>query len=201
MRGLEVKVEPIELAMRTDLARGLQQLIVKLHDRMELGAPIRMYIAGGMACHLYTAARVTTDVDAEFSKRIILPQDLVVETADGNMLYLDTNYNSAFALMHEDYLTDTLKVPLGTDLIEVFLLSPIDLIVSKIARFNGPDESDIAELIRTFKISASAIQERSEQALQGYVGNAKHLQMNLRDVLTLARRLADPADPQPAPLS
>lgn len=181
-------VEPIEFATKTDLALGLQQLIVDLQERTKLREPIRMYIAGGMAFHLYTAGRVTTDVDAEFSKKIILPSNLLVETSDGNMLYLDTNYNSSFALMHEDYLLDAVKVPLGTDLIEVFVLSPVDLIVSKIARFNGPDVSDIAEIIRTFGITASAIEERAEHALQGYVGNADYLRMNLRDVLKLARR-------------
>ncbi|PWF46078.1 DUF6036 family nucleotidyltransferase [Massilia glaciei] len=179
-------VKPIEFATETGLARGLQQLIVDLQERTKLRVPIRMYIAGGMAVHLYTGGRVTTDVDAEFSKKIILPLDLLVETSDGNMLYLDTNYNSSFALLHEDYLVDALKVPLGTDLIEVFVLNPVDLIVSKIARFGGPDASDIAAMIRTFGITANAIEDRAEHALRGYVGNADYLRMNLRDVLKLA---------------
>ncbi len=182
-------VEPIKFATHTDLALGLQQLIVDLQERTQLREPIRMYIAGGMAFHLYTAARVTTDVDAEFSKKILLPSNLLVETSEGNMLYLDTNYNSSFALMHEDYLLDAVKVPLGTDLIEVFILNPVDLILSKIARFSGPDVSDIAEIIRTFGIAANIIETRAEQALQGYVGNTDYLRMNLRDVLKLARRL------------
>jgi hypothetical protein len=32
-----------------------------------------------MAAHLYTASRVTADVDAEFGARIFLPNDLMVE--------------------------------------------------------------------------------------------------------------------------
>lgn len=184
-------VEPIEFATHTDLASGLQQLVTSIQERTKLRVPIKMYIAGGMAFHLYTASRVTTDVDAEFSKKILLPSNLIVETDGGNMLYLDTNYNSTFALMHEDYLLDAIKVPLGTDLIEVFVLSPIDLIISKIARFNGPDATDIAEIIRLFGITADAIEERAEHALQGYVGNEDYLRMNLRDVLKLARRRTD----------
>lgn len=184
-------VEPIKFATKTDLALGLQTLIVELQERTKLREPIRMYIAGGMAVHLYTAGRVTTDVDAEFSKRIILPSDLLVETSEGNMLYLDTNYNSSFALMHENYLLDAVAVPLGTDLIKVYVLNPVDLIVSKIARFNGPDLSDVTEIIQTFGITANAIEERAEHALKGYVGNADYLRMNLRDVLNLARRLTN----------
>jgi hypothetical protein len=114
-------VAPIAFATETPTARGLQRLIVNLQEQLQLREPLRMYIAGGMALHLYTAHRVTTDVDAEFSKKIILPQNLLVETDDGNMLYLDTNYNSSFALMHEDYLSDAIRAPMGTELIEVFV--------------------------------------------------------------------------------
>ncbi|WP_312164046.1 hypothetical protein [Massilia timonae] len=96
-------VKPIEFATHTDLANGLRSLIIELEQRTNLREPLTMLIAGGMAIHLYTAARTTTDVDAEFSKRILLPADLVVETKEGNMLYLDASYNSTFALMHEDY--------------------------------------------------------------------------------------------------
>lgn len=182
-------VGPIDFATRTDLAIGLRRLIEQLEQRTGLRDPIRMIIAGGMAVHLYTAARVTTDVDAEFSKRILLPSDLMVETGDGNMLYLDPNYNSSFVLMHEDYLDDAVPVPIGTDLVHVYVLSPIDLIVSKIARFSDPDRDDIANVIARFHIQAGDIERRAEEALGGYVGNTDYLRMNLRDVLATARQI------------
>lgn len=69
--------------------------------------------------------------------------------------------------------------------------------MSKIARFSGPDVSDIAEIIRTFGIAANTIQARAEQALQGYVGNTDYLRMNLRDVLKLALRLTGDEDMEP----
>ena len=147
-----------------------------------------MLIAGGMAIHLYTAARTTTDVDAEFSKRILLPADLVVETKEGNMLYLDASYNSTFALMHEDYQQDAVPVPIGTDMMKVYVLSPLDLIVSKIARLSDPDKEDIQNMIHRFHISAEEIEKRAEEALGGYVGNTDYLRMNLREVLTMARQ-------------
>lgn len=179
-------VNQVQLVTDTALAHALQRLIVDLHARLQLGAPIRMVIAGGMAVHLYTGGRVTTDVDAEFSKKIHLPPDLLVETSDGAMLYLDANYNSSFALMHEDYLVDAIKAPFGTDLIEVFVLNPIDLVVSKIARFSGPDAADIEALIHTFQLSAADISQRAEDALAGYVGNLDRLKGNLRVALQIA---------------
>lgn len=118
-------VASFEFATHTELAAGLRRLIEELEKRVGLRAPIKMFIAGGMAVHLYTAARVTTDVDAEFSKRILLPSDLVVETEGGNMLYLDPSYNSTFALMHEDYLDDAVPVPIGTQFVHAYVLSPL----------------------------------------------------------------------------
>jgi len=149
-----------------------------------------MFIAGGMATHLYTAYRGTTDVDAEFSKRILLPRDLAVETKEGKLLYLDATYNSTFSLMHEAYLDDAIRAPLGTEHIEVYVLSPVDLIVSKIARYNGPDPEDIENLITHFRITAQEIETRAEEALAAYVGNVDNLRMNLHEVLDKARKHA-----------
>jgi len=53
---------------RTALADGLRELFKQLEDRLALRDPLNVYLAGGMAVHLYTASRVSTDVDAEFAK-------------------------------------------------------------------------------------------------------------------------------------
>ncbi|MEO7497251.1 MAG: DUF6036 family nucleotidyltransferase [Massilia sp.] len=183
-------VEKIAFVTNSDLVNGLQELLNQLEKRTGLSEPIKMFIAGGMATHLYTQARVTADVDAEFSKRILLPNDLIVETKEGNMLYVDPTYNSTFSLMHEDYLEDAIRSPLGTEHIEVYVLSPVDLIVSKIARYQGPDPQDVESLIATFGISAEEIETRAEEALLNFVGNVDYLRMNLREVLEKARKLA-----------
>lgn len=156
-------VAPIEFATHTALADGLRQLIKEFERRTGLREPIKMLIAGGMATHLYTAERVTTDVDAEFSKRVLLPPDLIVETSDGNMLYIDPNYNSC-ALLHEDYLSDAVPVPIGSDLVHVYVLSPVDLIVSKIARFSGPDAGSAYQPVRSNSAPNTHLAATSETA-------------------------------------
>lgn len=186
-------VEPVAFATDTDLARGLQALLDRLEERAGLQEPVKMYIAGGMAVHLYTHARVTSDVDAEFSKRILLPRDLLVETEDGNMLYLDPTYNTTFSLTHEDYLADALKTPFATEHIEVYVLSPLDVIISKIARYSGPDVEDIENLITRFGIKVDDIETRAIEALACYVGNVDYLHINLSSVLDQARKVAGPA--------
>ncbi|WNH52195.1 DUF6036 family nucleotidyltransferase [Stenotrophomonas oahuensis] len=176
---------------RTALAEGLRELFKQLAGRLGLTSPVNVYLAGGMAVHLYTANRVTTDVDAEFGGRIYLPNDLMVEVSleDGTqqVVYLDTNYNSTFALMHEDYLDDSIPVDLGVEQFRVRVLSPVDLAVSKIARFAENDREDIVALVRRGLTNANEIEARANEALGGFIGGEAMLKLNLRDAVQLAR--------------
>lgn len=182
-----------DIVLHTDTAlmRGMAELFRQLDVKLALSGPINVYLAGGMAVHLYTASRVTTDVDAEFGGRVLLPADLSVAVTleDGSvqLVYLDTNYNSTFALMHQDYLSDSIPVDIGTGLIRLRVLSPVDLAVSKIARFADNDKQDIAALVRLGLTSAGEIEHRATSALAGYVGGQGMLRLNLRDALALAR--------------
>lgn len=176
---------------RTALADGLRKLFRQLEERIALSKPLAVYLAGGMAVHLYTAKRVTTDVDAEFAGRVFIPNDLMVEITmeDGSpqLIYLDTNYNPTFALMHEDYREDAIPVDLGLEHIQVYVLSPVDLAVSKIARLASNDCEDIQELVRLGLTTADEIEQRAKSALVGYVGGQATLLLNLRDAVALAR--------------
>jgi Nucleotidyltransferase of unknown function (DUF6036) len=144
-----------------------------------------------MAVHLYTANRVTTDVDAEFGAKVLLPNDLMVEITleDGSpqVIYLDTNYNASFALMHEDHQDDAQMLDLGLKHIRLFVLSPVDLAVSKIARLADNDRDDIQALVRLGLTNAQAIEQRATSALAGYIGNQNMLRLNVRDAVALAR--------------
>ena len=95
--------------------------------------------------------RVTTDVDAEFGRQLIIPNDLIakvtLEDGSSEVIYFDTNYNSTFALMHEDYLDDAIALDFGVDKIRLHVLSLVDLVVSKIARLAQIDKDDIAALV------------------------------------------------------
>lgn len=180
------------LHVHTALAAGLRELLRQLEDRLALSRHVNVYLAGGMAVHLYTADRVTTDVDAEFGERVFVPSDLMVEVAleDGRsqLVYFDTNYNPTFALMHEDYLDDAVPVDMGLDWMRVHVLSPVDLAVSKIARLADNDKEDIKALVRLGLTSADEIEQRATSALSGFVGGQAMLKLNLRDAVALARQ-------------
>lgn len=174
----------------TALAKGLRELFRQLEERLSLRSPVKVFLAGGMAVHLYAASRVTTDVDAEFGSRVFIPSDLIVavtlEDGTHESLYFDTNYNSTFALMHEDYLDDAIPLDLGVEQIKLNVLSPLDLAVSKISRFGDNDKEDIAELVRLGLTTADEIEQRAMSALAGYVGGQAMLLLNIRDAVALA---------------
>ena len=145
--------------------------------------PIRMYVAGGAALHMYTGERVSRDIDATFSHRIALPENLEVayRDADGaaRLLYFDRQYNDMFGLLHEDAQDDSVPLAIeGIDpgILEVRLLSALDLAVSKLGRFSSQDRDDIAALARHKLISSSKLRQRAEAALVGYVGDTTRVQ-------------------------
>ena len=158
------------------------------------GLPIAMYVAGGAAQLFYTGARVSEDIDASFSRRILLPDNLEVAYADADgtarMLYLDRQYNETFALLHEDVHDDSLPVKIegvNPAIIDVRAFAPVDLAVSKIARFADHDQDDIRALAHAGLIMADEVRERAEQALGNYVGNLTSVKTSIRLACALVR--------------
>src|SRR5271165_5169116 len=144
--------------------------------------PIKMFVAGGAALHFYTGERVSRDIDAVFSHRLALPEDLEVsyQDADGaaRLLYFDRQYNDTLSLMHEDAQDDSLPLPLeGVDsnLLDVRLLTPLDLAVSKMSRLSEQDRADIASLARHQLLRSSDLRRRAQEALGGYVGDVERV--------------------------
>lgn len=146
--------------------------------------------------HFYTGERVSLDIDGTFSRRLALPDNLEVAFRDvdgaATILYFDRQYNDTLALLHEDAYQDSERLELpGVDdsMLEVRLLNPVDLAVSKIARFGSQDRDDIAALARHGLVSANAIRRRAEEALANIVGDTVRVQGSIE----AACRIADDA--------
>lgn len=166
------------------------------YDRRAL--PIRMVIAGGAALYLHTGERVTEDVDATFSRRVLFSSDIEVAYRDPDgraaLLYLDRNYNDTLGLMHEDADDDALRVDIrdiDRKVLDVCVLTPLDLATSKLARFSDQDRDDILLLARHKLIDAKALRKRAEEALGGYVGNTT----TVGSTLDIACRLVESTKP------
>ena len=188
--------------IKPDFSAGYGAALLEVLKRIEgefrqydkAALPIRMVIAGGTALYLHTGERVTEDVDATFSRRVLLGQDIEVayRDADGRaaLLYLDRNYNDTLGLMHEDADGDALRVEIkGIDrkVLDARVLTSLDLAVSKLARFSDQDREDILLLAGRKLITAQDLRKRAEAALEAYVGNV----LPVRNTIDIACRLIE----------
>lgn len=201
------------LHLNTKIAAGLRELFAQLEQRVDVSYPINVVLAGGMAVHLHTATvRMSRDVDAEFSSadpsrrvRIGIPSDLMVDVVmdDGvaRPIYFDTNYNSTFGLMHENYFEDAIPVKIGVDKLQVRVLSAVDLVVSKLSRYEAHDREDIASIVSLGLTTADEVERRATEAMPGYVGNMPFLKANLRDALAMIRGMEAAREQASAPYS
>ena len=157
--------------------------------------PVHMYVAGGAALHFYTGERVTQDIDAAFSKRIALPDKLEVSYRDADgaaqLLYLDRQYSVTLALIHEHAYSDSepLALPgLEPEVLDVRLLTPMDLAVTKIGRLTSQDRDDIAALARRGLVHSALLRTRAKEAVRNFIGDTTRLRGNIE---TACRIVAD----------
>lgn len=182
-----------------EYAAAFAEIIRRIEADVAEGAkrlkrPIVMYVAGGAAQMFYTGARVTKDIDAEFSHRINFSDDLEIVYRDANgvssVLYLDRQYNESFGLIHDDAHQDS--VPLHIEginpaVLDVRLFSPLDLAVSKIARYADHDQADIASLAAHGLIDADEVKQRANEAAINYIGNLRSLETSIKLACVLVR--------------
>ena len=173
-------VRPEFLAAFSELAGRIASTLTQVSKRT---LPVKMYVAGGAALHFYTGHRLSDDIDASFSHRIALPDDLEVsyKGADGTaeLLYFDRQYNDTLGLLHEDAYDDSIPLTLdGVDpaVLAVRLLSPLDLAVSKLGRFSEQDRDDIVALARLKLVNSDGLCKRAQAAIAGYVGDTNRVQ-------------------------
>jgi hypothetical protein len=176
------------------LSRFLDRLDALIRGSGFQGEPVRMYLAGGLAVNYFCGTRYTGDIDASFSHRILLQDEELAFTylkRDGSraLLYFDRNYNPMFGLLHEAHEADSVEwTGIGNEkrMVQLRVLCPVDLIVSKIARFSYQDQSDILDVARVSELRFGEVEERALQAMADYVGNREPVLANLR---VLKRRM------------
>ena len=174
-----------------DYARAFATIMSRIEKALgpkQPAKPVLVCVAGGAALHFYTGARISKDIDAKIMARVLLdPEDLqvVYRGKDGHsrMLYFDTQYSDSFALLHHEAYVDAIPITLeGVDArrLDVRLLTPLDLAVSKLSRFSEQDQDDIRILARAAWIDASELRRRAEEALPDYVGNLDRIRTSIK---------------------
>lgn len=175
--------------------RDLFSRQAELLDAAQTRGRVRVYVAGGAAVHWWTRERATDDVDAEFSVRFV-PGDVRVGYVDAQgaaqEVYLDRCYNPMFSLLHEDYQDDSVPVSdvLGADArFDIYVLSPLHLAISKLARFADNDQADIAALARRGLLDVDVLERKALEALHCAIGVQKSLvEVNIREAVAIIRR-------------
>ncbi len=64
--------------------------------------------------------------------------------------------------MHEDYQDEAIPIDFGLQHLHIYVLSPVDLAVSKIVRLAGNDLEDIQSLVRQGLTNSHAIAQRAK---------------------------------------
>jgi hypothetical protein len=173
-----------------ELAAALREMLDRMDASLRAGGyagpAVIMYLAGGVAVNYYCGTRYTEDVDASFSRRFVLPRDLSVNyrRRDGSdaFIYFDHNYNTSFALLHEAFEDDAREwsgIGNETRLVQLRVLSPLDLAVSKISRFSEQDRADIRALGAENLFSAAELRTRALEAMIDFVGDKRVLMTSL----------------------
>lgn len=181
----------------TPLLEAIGELFDREASRIQTPRePIKVYIAGGAAVHFWTRTRVSADVDAEFGARYVPGDDIVLyRSSAGEELpvYIDRQYNPMFALLHEDYQVNAVSAGArlgGGRAFDMHVLAPVDLAISKLARWAEHDREDVTSLARFGLIDADELQAKTDQALATAAGlNPRMVAVNLTEAVDHVRRV------------
>lgn len=145
-----------------------------------LQEPITLVGAGGTALVLLDVKPSTIDVDftgprpsIERFRRTLdgIPHGFKVDTWGGGYVFTTR--------LPGDYLDRSRSPPVADalDRIDLRTLDPVDLVVTKIARFNQRDQDDIRRTVQAFDLRPEAIRSRASQV--EVVGNEEVFEHNL----------------------
>lgn len=151
------------------------------------------HIAGGIAVNYYTAARASDDMDIQWSHRVLIPIDkraFITEDPEGNPLQVsvDTGFSESIGLFHPDWKEDALPIIEFPNL-NVKVITPVDLVVSKIGRFIERDRDDIRMLALHDPFTLDDVAQRAEEALDYYVGDLNYVRTSIQLALEIIREV------------
>lgn len=148
----------------------------------ELERKIIVIAVGGTAMTLVNAKPSTIDIDFtipreyyeefEHAKKIVQPGFRVDVFHDGAVFV---------TILPDDYLDKSKPIKTNLKHIDLRVLDPVDIIITKIGRLDERDEQDIESCITNFQITRKQIEQRAKE--MNYAGNSKVFKDNLKVVL------------------
>lgn len=175
-----------------ELFDDLAQLIEEHHGDLVSGS-IQAYVFGGCAVHLYTNARGSNDLDAELNaakkldiSSIILELDPVYfddpEVGESTLDW-DANFNVGLPSLGPDYKENAIPLVNGDCILHIFLVSAVDIAVSKLSRLAEDDLKDIVALYKAKRFTLKDFKRVAQDAVD-YSPTPDSLQSNVNFAIT-----------------
>tara|TARA_R110000751_G_scaffold55346_6_gene118865 strand:+ start:2444 stop:3031 length:588 start_codon:yes stop_codon:yes gene_type:complete len=168
-----------------------EKLVIHLNESQTHGA-IKAFIFGGCAIHLFTNVRGSDDVDIEISSAKKLDtHSLILEVDDvyytdplegDKVLSLDDTFNVGLPTLHPDYKERVIPLSTGNTVLHVYLVSAIDIAISKLERCQADDVTDIVALYKKGYFTLEEFEELAVEA-SGYSINPEKLRLNISHVI------------------
>lgn len=185
-----------------ELLPALRRHLEALSDRLgNLGEPVEARIAGGIAVNYYTGHRMSDDVDIEWSHRVPIPPDMQVfevpnpdDPHDRHLVAMDGGFSDAMGSFPPDWGKRAREVSRAGNIV-ILVMDPVDLAVSKVARFSDRDREDIRQLAAHGLVDPLLFAERMEEALDYYVGDTTFVRHNFEEAKEIVAREGDAPEP------
>ncbi|CAK1714395.1 conserved hypothetical protein [Vibrio crassostreae] len=187
-----------------ELLNDLEQLIAEKAISLGLTEPLRdgavkAYIYGGCAIHIYTNARGSNDLDAVLDGAKLLDlQSLVVEldpvyfedteTNDESSLYWDDSFSTGIASITPDFRENAVQIGKFDGILHTYLISAVQIAVSKLSRLATDDLSDILSLYKKGLFTLEEFSEQAEEAIL-YSATEASLRLNVDHAITIMKEL------------
>lgn len=189
----------IEKKLITELKEHLAELSRRLGP---LRTPLHAYIAGGIAVNYHTGYRMSDDVDIKWSHRVAIPPDMQVfdvENADdpGNpiIMTMDGGFSDVLGSFPPEWEENCTEVAVVGG-IAIMVMDPVDLAVSKVARFQDRDRDDIRELAAQGLINPEKFKSRVDEALEFFIGDTTFIIHNAEDALAIIQEEINDCQPE-----
>ncbi len=156
----------------------------------KLDRPVQAWLAGGFAVHFHTQYRMSRDVDIKWSHKIPIPPDMRVFEIGGvgggppDVVVMDGSFADVLGSYPPDWEKRSQEIH-RFDNIVLHVIDPVDLAVSKVARFSERDRSDIRALAEIGLIDPDVFAARAEEALSCCVGDLSFVRHNLADAMEM----------------
>ena len=144
---------------------------------------------------------MSDDVGIEWSHRVPIPPDMqVFEVPDPDdpcgrhPVAMDGGFSDAMGSFPPDWGKRAREVHRAGNIV-ILMIDPVDLAISKVARFSDRDREDIRQLAAHSLVDPLLFAERMEEALDCYVGDTTFVRRNFEEAKEIVAREGDVPKP------